>query len=87
MNKKTISILLLFILLISICTILIVNAKPELTSNLTAQSIAVFKQYVKVFGFLSVMALVYLGFSKSKEASLDEEYIKNMPKENKEIEE
>ena len=75
MNKKTITILLLFILLISICTVLVVNGIPELTEDWTAQSRAIFKQYVKVIGFLSVMGLVYLRLRKSKEENLIEEYI------------
>ncbi len=75
MNKKTIAILLFSILLISIGTVLLVNAISELTTDWTDQSRAVFKQYVKVLGFLSVMGLVYFRLSKSKEESLEEEYI------------
>lgn len=77
MNKKTITILLLFILLISICTVLVVNGIPELTEDWTARSRAILKQYVKVIGFLSVMGLVYLRLRKSKEENLEEEYIDN----------
>lgn len=75
MNKKYITIILFLILLISVCTVLIVNAKPELTAEWTRESRAVFKQYVKVFGFLSVMGLVYLRLRKSKEERLEEKYL------------
>ncbi len=85
MNKKTITILLLFILLISICTVLVVNGMPELTADWTAQSRALFKQYVKVFGFLSVMGLVYLRLRKSKEERFEEEYFENQDEEDVEI--
>jgi len=85
MNKKTIIILLLFILLISICTVLVVNGMPELTEDWTTQSRAIFKQYVKVIGFLSVMGLVYLRLRKSKEKNLEEEYIDDQVEEDFEI--
>lgn len=72
MNKKHITIILVLVLLISVCTILIINQKPELTLNWTIEFRAVFKQYVKVFGFVSVMGLVYLHLRKTKEESLEE---------------
>lgn len=73
MNKKHITILLVLILLISVCTVLIINQKPELTASWTAEYKAVFKQYVKVFGFLSVMGLVFLRLRKTKEERLEEQ--------------
>ena len=64
MNKKTIlTIILLTILLISVVAILVIN-QADILSEWTKESISLLKQYLKVFGFLSVMGLVYLRLQK-----------------------
>ncbi|PCH70181.1 MAG: hypothetical protein COC06_04970 [Bacteroidales bacterium] len=61
MNKKRIvKVALAAILLISVSSVLVINAYPDLTLGWTLESKSVLKQYIKVIGFLSVMGLVYL---------------------------
>ena len=64
MNKRNIlTMILLAIILISVVAILIIN-QTEIVSKWTKESISLLKQYLKVFGFLSVMGLVYLRLQK-----------------------
>lgn len=74
-NRKQINTILLLILIISIGSILLINGQPELTENWTVNTKSIVKQYCKVIGFLSVMALVYLRLKSSKLKSIDEDEV------------
>jgi len=78
MNKKRIVIIaLVVILLISVGSVLVINAYPDLTLGWTLESKSVLKQYIKVIGFLSVMGMVYLVVEGLKIAKQENEEVEN----------
>ena len=83
MNKKRIvKIALVVILLISVSSVLVINAYPNLTLGWTLESKSVLKQYIKLTGFLSVMGWVYLVVEGLKIAKLENEEGENEVGEN-----
>ncbi|RKE04791.1 hypothetical protein [Marinifilum flexuosum] len=70
-NKKTLLIILLVVLLISVGSIVLIN-NTELLVNLEANAVSLIKQYLKVIGFLSIMGLVYLRMKKGNETTSEE---------------
>ncbi|PKQ63959.1 hypothetical protein BZG02_08070 [Labilibaculum filiforme] len=76
-NKKMVVIVLSLILILSISAVLVINGFPELTPNWSVESKSILKQYIKLFGFLSVMGLVYILVEGLKMAKVQEQEIED----------
>jgi predicted GTPase len=70
-NKKTITIILSCVLVLCLGTILLIN-KVDFLSGMEAEAKQLLKQYLRVFGFLSIMAIVYVRFQKKENKEIEE---------------
>ncbi|NOU58692.1 hypothetical protein [Marinifilum caeruleilacunae] len=70
-NKRTLTIILLAVLVLSIGSILLIN-NTDVLSESPENTVSLIRQYLKVLGFLSIMGLVYLRMKSVKRAENEE---------------
>ncbi|WP_372753320.1 hypothetical protein [Labilibaculum sp.] len=59
-KKKPLILTFVIVLLLCILFVLVVNQYPSISTDWSAESKSLVKQYSKVIGFLSIMGLVYV---------------------------
>jgi len=70
-NKTKLMIGLLAVLVFSVGGILLIN-NSDILNSWEANSISLLKQYLKVIGFLSIMAMVYVRMRNAKKEVIEE---------------
>ncbi|MPQ46664.1 hypothetical protein GCQ56_06525 [Marinifilum sp. N1E240] len=71
-NKTKLMIGLLAVLVFSVGGILLIN-NSDILNSWEANSISLLKQYLKVIGFLSIMAMVYVRMRNAKKEVIEEQ--------------
>ena len=65
-NKKTYYILLGIVVVACLTTVLLFN-HTEMVKDWNAEQKALTKQYLKMFGFMAILGIIFIRFQKKKE--------------------